>query len=232
MSNDMENLMSKMLFESLGVSPEVADSDKIGIVELGGSGRSEQYLLVPEASYRGINFEKACKLGITVLAHNVTNTTEEILEAGEELNEAVGPNDVAMSFGPLGLFAVEGRVDVLADLTGRIIGAGLGWFPMGVFPRPGKDVEEVRLGTAEDLHEHYVSETRALDALSNVSAEIEAMCGPSAVVANTVATHPLVLSLKKLLADMEADAAYSMLTPSELTAVLSNEVVIVLGKAI
>ncbi len=51
-------------------------------------------------------------------------------------------------------------------------------------------------------------------------------------MSNTVATHPLVLSLKKLLADMEADAAYSMLTPSELTAVLSNEVVIVLGKAI
>ena len=231
MSNDMENLMRKMLFESLGVSPETADSDRVGIVELGGQGGSKQYLLVPEADYRDINFAKALELGINVVAHNVVLSSDELLEAGEELNEAVGPNDVAMSFGSLGLFLVEGRVDVLADLTGRIIGAGLGWFPMGVFPRPGKDTDKVRIGTAEELGEHYRAEAKALAELTDVTAEIEALCGPSAVT-NTVATHPLVLSLKKLLADMEADASYAGLTPAELTAVVSNEVVIVLGRAL
>ena len=231
MSNDMENLMRKMLFESIGVSPETADSDRVGIVELGGQGGSKQYLLVPEADYRDINFAKALELGINVVAHNVVLSSDEILEVGEELNEAVGPNDVALSFGPLGLFAVEGRCDVLADLIGRIIDAGLGWFPMGVFPRPGKDTDKVRIGTAEELGEHYRAEAKALAELTDVTAEIEALCGPSAVT-NTVATHPLVLSLKKLLADMEADASYAGLTPAELTAVVSNEVVIVLGRAL
>ena len=102
---------------------------------------------------------------------------------------------------------------------------------MGVFPRPGKDTDKVRIGTAEELGEHYRAEAKALAELTDVTAEIEALCGPSAVT-NTVATHPLVLSLKKLLADMEADASYAGLTPAELTAVVSNEVVIVLGRAL